>query len=786
MNESERLSRLSTLSESEFRQDLLVPLLRKMGYTEVRERHGPDEYGKDITFAENTPLGRTCYAVVAKAGDISGAATGRSNLTAVKAQVGQAFDIPYYDIDNKRRQKVNHVIVWATGTISNSAETQVIDSQSDQFKNVSFKTGQSTAELVEQYFPTYFTFGDAYLSDYYAMAKDFYGRTEELRTLGTSADRFRLPVIFVPPLLKPYFPRLKGSKVETRTYSPQDIESSRDNMLVVGQMGSGKSTLLRRLLLSTIDKNESTGATSPLPILVNAKRLDLEREDAIEAALVDEVSRLSPLSEGSKLLAEGLGSSALVLIDGVDELRDEALILKAFANIGSFAERHPRARMIVSSRSIDLIDNPDVLSGFTTLQVEELSAAQTRSFIENWFGKESPIAVRLTRFLHDPLTLHGLPSTPLTLAIVAILYSHGIRELPANLTELFSKYVELALGRWDEAKELSQLFEWRIKQFLLRGVAWSMHGDRSLTLSPSSFDSITTGLARDRGLTIDPHRFRQEVADRSELLVMNDEGLYEFKHRAFQDYFAGLELISRASALDLVVQHFLEPWWGQSVFFACGLRPESADFLDRIMESSTPSSQDLLAFAFNLGLATQASYLAPRATKFAAVIRVLDAFADAYVYIEREFEELPEKPKLPPFLPPDFLVAAILAGTSRHALGSISLADVLAEIAEDYLSRDLSTLSGDQRPSLERKGLFLAVACAACDNAESFANLLESQLITNPQFRLLTIPAVFELLSHTWIPAPSLERIRRLQKRLLRASRITKRSLDRLLPSRSK
>jgi hypothetical protein len=73
-----------------------------------------------------------------------------------------------------------------------------------------------------------------------------------------------------------------------------------------------------------------------MPILIPAKRLDPKRPDCIEAALADEVARLSTVSENRDLLTNALDTSALVLVDGVDELRDEALILGAFECIAEF------------------------------------------------------------------------------------------------------------------------------------------------------------------------------------------------------------------------------------------------------------------------------------------------------------------------------------------------------------------------------------------------------------------------------------------------------------------
>jgi len=777
MNTAEKLDRLSNLSEAEFRANLLIPLLRKMQYADVRERHGTAEYGKDITFSEETPLGNTYYAIVAKVGDISGSASGKQNLAIVKEQVSQAFSIPYPDLDNKRKQAVNHVIVWTSGKISNSAETQVIDSLSSEYRNVSFKDGQATVELVDKYFPTYFTVGDIFASDYYTMAKDFYGRIEELRTLGTSSDRFRLPVIFVPPVLVQYLPRRKELRTDAQRFSVADILTRKGNFHIVGQMGAGKSTLLRRLLLATIEKNEISGSTSPMPILIPAKRLDPTRPDCIEAALADEVARLSTVSENRDLLTNALDTSALVLVDGVDELRDEALILGGFECIAEFAKKYPETKIISSSRKTEVLENLESLSSFTMLELEELTPKQVNSFVQNWFGPDNPITNQLSRFLHDPLNLKGLPSTPLTLAIVAILYSNGVRELPANLTELFSKYTELALGRWDEGRDISQQFEWRVKQFLIRGIAWTLHQNHTSVISHANFDETISLTGNDRGLRIDASAFREEVVDRSELIVTNLDGDYEFKHRAFQDYFAALEISSHAGAIDLIVENFLDPWWEQAIFFACGLHPESADFLNKIMSTVKPTAQDTFRFAVNLGLATQASYLAPRAVKAASVLMVIDALRDAYSGMEKLLEDTPDKLELPSNIPLDLFLVPLIMSAARQALGSISLADVIAEITREHIAATMENFSEEKRDAVEWKSFLLAVASASADNVKEFSDLIESPLINQMMFRVFCSYLAKELETHSWLTSDAISRIERLRKKLLKSVRMDTKSI---------
>ncbi|MFV2045250.1 MAG: NACHT domain-containing NTPase, partial [Anaerolineales bacterium] len=515
-----------------------------------------------------------------------------------------------------------------------------------------------------------------------------------------------------------------------------------------------------------IDQNEASGSTLPFPVFIRAKDLELSDDKCIEASLLTEVSRFSPHSEPSELLPDDGYAGVIVLIDGIDELKDEGLILNALARVSQFASLFPASRTIATMRTMDILDSPEVLAEFSILELEELSRAQMGQFIENWFGKGSPVGARLAQFLQDPLTLHGLPSTPLTLAIVAILYASGAREVPANLTELFSKYVELALGRWDESKGVSHQFEWRVKEFLLRGIAWEMQDNRMTSMSSSEVDGLTSSLGDDRGLDLNPVLFREEVADRSELLIIDEDGEYEFKHRSFQDYFVGIEIVSKAKAIDIVVANFLDSWWEAAVFFACGLRPESEEFLDSIMRNVAASGTAQYGYAVNLGMAAQASYLAPRRTKRQAVDLVLDTLLQAWGAVALDYANLEDKPELPAFISPHLLLLGVFTGASQQALGSITLAPVLKDIAREYLDADLSSMSPDERKILEWKAFFLSVALASCGEIDDFADIFESKIIGDPALHLAGMFPIVSLSEQDWLPSQSKRRLRRVEKRL--------------------
>jgi hypothetical protein len=782
VTQSEKFQMLQELDEATFRTELLVPLLRKMGCEKVRETHGPDEFGKDITFYEPLPLGGIYAAVVAKVGNISGAASGRGTLATVMEQVNMAFEMPIEDVQERQQYRVSRVIVWTTGRISNHAERQIMDSQSEKFRNVVFIDGNATIELLEKHYPAFFTVRDPYVSDYYNAAKESYSRLEELRALGCSSEQHRLPMIFVSPILVPFesfrsdLKKIRDPKeiLKTKRYSFSDLLTMPSNTVVVGEAGSGKSTLLRRILIHTIEENEQARRRSPIPILIEFKKLDFADEQGIEKALESELFRFNATGLAQELGADLVDGSMIVLLDGLDELKTEERIAQALDHVKDFSSKYPKTRVVLTSRLLEIFEKPDTLSDFRTLKIMNLTPTQMTEFIENWYGQDSQVGKKLVKFVRDPLSLRGLPATPLTLALVAILHESGSKEIPANLTELFEKYIELALGRWDVGRGISLQFEWKVKEFILRRISWEMHQQRESEIACSDFESAVERLGSERGLNVDSTVFCREVVDRSELLFRSDNDEYEFKHRSFQEYFVGAEINSRADTAAIAVANFLDPWWSQAIFFAFGLQPESEDYLKAIMNQVEVSSSDYLLFAMNLGLLTQATYLAPKPIKSEAVSRALDMFTEAWDYSCRYYAELekkPEKPELMKELPIHVIFLGFLSAIAQTALGSITLSSVLSDLIERYSSQPSSSLSDRERAKREWYVFLLAMSSAQCDNIAGFVKAFESGIITEPSFLVLGQAQAKEIEERAWLGEEDRYRAEALDKRLMRKLR---------------
>jgi hypothetical protein len=137
--------------EALFCTEVLTPLLRKMGFIQVRYRHGNMEFGKDFTFSEMTQFGLLRhYGLQAKAGNISGGVN--AEIDELIGQVNDAFSIPYCEIGSKEQRYISVFIIAISGRFTANAKEKIAEKiPKGAIGSVCFLDEESILELVERY-----------------------------------------------------------------------------------------------------------------------------------------------------------------------------------------------------------------------------------------------------------------------------------------------------------------------------------------------------------------------------------------------------------------------------------------------------------------------------------------------------------------------------------------------------------------------------------------------------------------------------------------------------------
>ncbi|GAH36321.1 unnamed protein product, partial [marine sediment metagenome] len=139
-------------NEADFAISILVPLLRKMGFSNVRYSHGRKEYGKDIIFSRRTEFDEYEYwGVQAKFGDVSGEVN--SEIDTLVGQAEDAFKMPFYDVYSRSRQSISKLLIAISGKFTENAVEKICEKiESYPLKNnIVFVDGEKIRTLAERF-----------------------------------------------------------------------------------------------------------------------------------------------------------------------------------------------------------------------------------------------------------------------------------------------------------------------------------------------------------------------------------------------------------------------------------------------------------------------------------------------------------------------------------------------------------------------------------------------------------------------------------------------------------
>jgi len=420
------------------------------------------------------------------------------------------------------------------------------------------------------------------------------------------------------------------------------------------------------------------------------------------------------------------------LLDGLDEVETKELTEKVIVEIRSFTKLYPKVKVILSSRMMEIFHTSGIWENFSIYKIEDFNFDQVRELITNWFTEDKNNGKQLIKLISQPMTLSTLPFTPLTLALIAILYQSGSNELPANLTELFQKYTELALGRWDMGKEISTQIDWKKKQLVMRKLSWNMLESTDKYIKKDEIKSYINDLVLERGLAIDSNLLYREMIERSGLLVKNSDGNFEFKHRAFMDYFAGLELTTKPNAIQEIINNFPNPIWSRVIFFACGSKPEGEgeQYLKAIIDNIDRHKCGVFHYAWQLGLLAQATYLAHNETKILAVKQSLLAFTETWDDLALEFDDAFKNQRIKRQIS-HLLLLFVFSSLVRVAIGSSTLSSALSQLVTEAIENREATILHYPEDNKRNEWLTfcLGIASSNANNIDDFIKIVNSNLV---------------------------------------------------------
>jgi uncharacterized protein YuzE len=639
---------LLSLSVGDFLNKAVKPLFSRQGLAH-EEDLGGGERSSATVFSTVDQLGMLDrYIVLAHRGSLNLAGDNVANVDALTQTLTRLLSMKIAGRSSTVKRPPTKLILCASGTINESARARITQLVADP--RVFFLDAEDFIAAIDERFPELWLDIDTNLPPYLSAVKKHIEEAVDDGIL--SADSGGSPMsaasdqMFVQLTLHRTRVRIakRKGRIERKPVFEEIpvhaiLRRSERLILIVGDAGSGKSTCLRRLAYILADR-ALRGDEGSIPVSLRATDIWSRQPRTLVDACSEQTGQVSGTRTPS-FSADDLGAGRVtLLIDALDELADDGSRKDVANMIIEFTRMYPRCQVIATSREYAFVKNLQELAAFERFRISPISYVQAEKIltrVQQRRGLPKDASKEILRRLQD---IHGMELNPLLVAIFAATSDYSRRDIPANITELFKKFTELMLGRWDARKGLGQQYHAPLKDFLLTRIGFEMHRRRVTALSVAEFSALVEKELALRGHKADIDELMNEILLRSGLFRVGPDTV-EFRHHLLQEFFAGRGIPS-IDFLDAIVS---DDWWQRPIVFYFGDNPSNHKGLQKIISSvAIRPATELYRAAIAVGLALQASYLVEVREKTEIMRWVIDGLSaskDAFLALGTGERSLP-------------------------------------------------------------------------------------------------------------------------------------------------
>jgi hypothetical protein len=612
--EKEKIEAIKNISSevNGFHPILRVLFNKLPNISSVEYSQGPNEMGADFILTKNdSTLGDVEYiGVIVKIGQI------KQDHSEIDRQIEEC------ELERKiegglRKIFLSEIWVVSNENITNGAKDKIHHKYKN--KNIKFLSGEKITHLIETYYPEYWKNISVEVGEYFSKVRQYCNDAVINKSLfdSTSKDIYIEQDLVLFDRSKDYE---KANFKKHKKVNVFSILEKENYILVEATMGIGKSTLLAQIS-KKYSENENFKKNKIIPIIITAKNL-LSEFDSNVSLLIERTTRENRLTEFD---------GTIILIDGIDEIdAGSKEIIAMLNNIYQTSKNQKNTKIIISSRNIE---DPEIEASLDRSYVRyrlcQLTVRQVISLVGKICNSEE-IQKKLEKDLDKSHLFKVLPKTPISAILLAKLLNENVQEIPSTMTELYGKYMELVLGRWDINKGLQSQTEYDVKNNVTINIANFIMEHSLDEISEGDFRSIYDDYVKSRNIpNIDKEALFGQLKKNKEIFSTSPtRGTIRFRHRTFAEFFMaqGINRDNKAH----IDESIFSLYWNTTYFFYLGIKRDSEPLINAINEVITSEEINRMLKIFSIGNFLLAAHLTPYDSIKSTLVRSIADAAEFY------------------------------------------------------------------------------------------------------------------------------------------------------------
>lgn len=444
--------------------------------------------------------------------------------------------------------------------------------------------------------------------------------------------KVRLENIFITPSLEIISNQQKefNENIEDERNSIGDILNTNSRLAILAKPGGGKSTLIKRLAIAyafssrkkLIDDNLPKGKW--FPIFIRCRELG-EKVSSSITEIIHNIPNRAEINDCTETFVSIISNSlqkgtALLLIDGLDEISDDRNRISFVNQLRTFIATYPNIHIVITSREAGFRAVGGILANYcANYKISPLNSSEIESLSIKWHTeilddseKTKKDAISLATIIINDNRIKSLAENPLLLTTL-LFVKRWAGYLPTRKSVLYQEMIKLLMVTWNvEGHEQLDIEE---AEPQLAYVAFWMTSKGKQTITLNDLKKCLLDARKQMpdilGYTkVSVPDFIKRVESRSSLLIMSghkkaDSGdivqIYEFLHLSFQEHLTAKAVVEKflptsennKSTLDIIKPHIEDESWKEVIpLVAVLLKRDSKELIEHLIELSIKTVED--------------------------------------------------------------------------------------------------------------------------------------------------------------------------------------------------